>query len=127
MNSNDYCEVIRRIRILRNHQDVWSQKLSSASKFLISVWLLWWFDSVARIIWPTTFCISFAARFELDNGQKAQAAGVLKNAGSENAAVEARGSYEYVDPEGHSHSITYVADENGYQPQGADIPVAPQV
>ncbi|KAH8302700.1 hypothetical protein KR044_009773, partial [Drosophila immigrans] len=38
-----------------------------------------------------------------------------------------RGSYSFTSPEGTPVEITYVADENGYQPQGDAIPVAPEV
>ena len=33
----------------------------------------------------------------------------------------------WTDPEGGKHQLSYVADENGFQPQGADVPVAPEV
>ena len=44
----------------------------------------------------------------------------------EEAGATARGSYSYTDPEGKVITVTYVADENGFQPQGAHLPVAPQ-
>lgn len=40
----------------------------------------------------------------------------MKNAGTENEAMSVRGSYTWVDPEGVSHLVTYVADENGFNP-----------
>lgn len=35
------------------------------------------------------------------------------------------GSYEYLTPEGEHIKVTYVADENGYQPQGDVLPTPP--
>ncbi|EDW72922.1 larval cuticle protein 65Ag1-like [Drosophila tropicalis] len=63
--------------------------------------------------------------YETSNGISGQATGELKTLGPEESAVVSKGSYSYTDPEGHQHTITYVADENGFQPQGEDIPVAP--
>lgn len=37
------------------------------------------------------------------------------------------GSYSWISPEGEKIEITYVADEHGYQPSGAAIPVAPEI
>lgn len=36
------------------------------------------------------------------------------------------GSYSYSDPEGNIITLRYVADENGFQPEGEHLPVAPQ-
>lgn len=36
------------------------------------------------------------------------------------------GSYRYSDPEGNIITLRYVADENGFQPEGEHLPVAPQ-
>lgn len=38
-----------------------------------------------------------------------------------------RGSYKYKDPEGNDIVINYIADENGFVPQGAHLPVAPPI
>lgn len=51
----------------------------------------------------------------------------MKNAGSENAAVEAQGSVSYKNNEGEEISLTYVANENGFQPQGAHLPTTPPI
>ncbi|XP_013187361.1 flexible cuticle protein 12 [Amyelois transitella] len=63
--------------------------------------------------------------FETSNGISQQEQGQLKNAGSENEAISVRGQYSYTGPDGVVYSVTYVADENGFQPQGAHLPVAP--
>lgn len=36
------------------------------------------------------------------------------------------GSYSYMDPEGNIITLRYIADENGFQPQGDHLPVPPQ-
>ncbi|CAH0702666.1 unnamed protein product [Spodoptera exigua] len=62
---------------------------------------------------------------QTSNGISQQEQGQLKNAGSENEAIEVRGQYSYTGPDGVVYTITYIANELGFQPQGAHIPQAP--
>ncbi|XP_044740675.1 endocuticle structural glycoprotein SgAbd-5-like [Chrysoperla carnea] len=55
--------------------------------------------------------------YELSDGQSREETGELKNAGTENEAVVVRGSYKYTAPDGKVITVTYIADENGFQPQ----------
>ncbi|XP_073839314.1 larval cuticle protein 65Ab1-like [Musca autumnalis] len=51
--------------------------------------------------------------------------GVLKDAGTDHEAISVHGSYTWVDEKtGEKFLVTFVADENGFQPQGAHLPVA---
>jgi hypothetical protein len=82
---------------------------------LIGVWKLeCWHDSVYS--------------FETGNGIIAEESGFLKNAGNpETEAQVVQGSSSYTSPEGQQISLTYVADENGFQPQGAHLPTSPPI
>ncbi|XP_053675971.1 cuticle protein CP14.6-like [Anopheles nili] len=58
---------------------------------------------------------SYNYRYETSNGIQAQESGV--------GGQSAQGSYSYTGDDGAQYSVTYVADENGFQPQGAHLPV----
>ncbi|XP_061710339.1 larval cuticle protein 1-like [Cydia pomonella] len=66
---------------------------------------------------------------ETEDGVKKEEVGEIKVVNDEenkpHSVVVVRGSYSYTDKEGAPHSVTYVADENGFQPQSDDIPQAP--
>ncbi|KAF9802677.1 hypothetical protein SFRURICE_011688 [Spodoptera frugiperda] len=62
---------------------------------------------------------------ETSDGKVAQEQGQLKNVGTENEAIEVRGQFSYPGPDGVVYTVTYIANENGFQPQGAHLPVAP--
>lgn len=71
---------------------------------------------------------SYAFSFEAENGIAAQesgAPGPLNEEGQ--AAVVAQGQYRYTAPDGTPVDISYVANENGFQPQGSHIPVPPPI
>lgn len=63
-------------------------------------------------------------RVETSDGFAKQESGKLINAGTENEAIAVTGSFSYTGPDGVVYTVTYVADENGFQPQGAHIPQA---
>ncbi|XP_017761971.1 PREDICTED: flexible cuticle protein 12-like [Eufriesea mexicana] len=61
--------------------------------------------------------------YELSNGQSHQESAELVNQGTENEALAVRGSFTWVDPQTNvRYTVNYVADENGFQPQGEHIP-----
>ncbi|XP_032587070.1 larval cuticle protein 65Ag1 isoform X2 [Drosophila mojavensis] len=67
---------------------------------------------------------NFNYAFETSDGTAAQAQGQLNNVGTENEAISVKGSYSFVGDDGVQYTVQYIADENGFQPQGAHLPVA---
>ncbi|CAK1553606.1 unnamed protein product [Leptosia nina] len=67
--------------------------------------------------------------FETNNGIAAQAQGIPRAFGGNPPVVPdvAQGSFSWTSPEGEVIAITYVADENGYQPSGNAIPQPPEI
>lgn len=66
--------------------------------------------------------------YETANGISAQEQGQVKNAGNEEAeALEAQGSFKYTADDGTPVELSYVANENGFQPQGSHIPTPPPI
>ncbi|KAL6436044.1 hypothetical protein ACFW04_005685 [Cataglyphis niger] len=63
--------------------------------------------------------------YNTDTGIQAQEHGHLNNVGTNQEAMEARGSYSYTDNEGNTFQVSYIANENGFQPEGAHLPVVP--
>ncbi|KAL5286661.1 hypothetical protein ACFFRR_007961 [Megaselia abdita] len=63
---------------------------------------------------------------ETSDGTKAESQGHLENAGSDHESYVHKGSYSYVADDGVTYSVSYIADENGFQPSGAHLPVAPE-
>lgn len=71
---------------------------------------------------------SYQYSYETGNGIVAEEQGYLKNAGNpETEAQVAQGSYSYTGPDGVPYQITYIADENGFRPQGAHLPTPPPI
>ncbi|XP_026328640.1 endocuticle structural glycoprotein ABD-4-like isoform X1 [Hyposmocoma kahamanoa] len=68
---------------------------------------------------------SYQYSFETGNGISADQKGDLKKVGDVEA-IEVSGQFQYPGENGNIQ-LTYVADENGYQPQGAHLPTAPPV
>ncbi|KAF5298350.1 hypothetical protein FQR65_LT01128 [Abscondita terminalis] len=54
--------------------------------------------------------------FDTSNGISRDESGKLKNAGTDNEAMEVQGQSSYTDVTGKKVSMTYVADENGFRP-----------
>lgn len=63
--------------------------------------------------------------FETGNGINAEQKGDLKKVGDVEA-LEVQGQFQYPSENGNIQ-LTYIADENGYQPQGAHLPTPPPV
>ncbi|XP_018571571.1 endocuticle structural glycoprotein SgAbd-2-like [Anoplophora glabripennis] len=71
---------------------------------------------------------SYQYSYETGNGISAEEQGFLKNAGQpEVEAQVAQGRFSYTSPEGQAIELSYIADENGFQPQGAHLPTPPPI
>ncbi|XP_065361345.1 larval cuticle protein 65Ag1-like [Calliphora vicina] len=67
---------------------------------------------------------NFSYSLQTSDGKTAEEQGHLENAGTEDEAISVRGSYSYIGDDGQTYQVNYIADRNGFQPQGAHIPVA---
>uniref|UniRef100_A0A182P5L0 Uncharacterized protein n=1 Tax=Anopheles epiroticus TaxID=199890 RepID=A0A182P5L0_9DIPT len=60
--------------------------------------------------------------FETSDGHQRQEQAELKKLGDEVEALVVRGSYSFTGDDGQVYTVNYVADENGFQPEGAHLP-----
>ncbi|XP_049865989.1 endocuticle structural glycoprotein ABD-4-like [Pectinophora gossypiella] len=67
--------------------------------------------------------------YETGNEINAEESGYVKNFGKgEGEEVQvAEGKFSFKTPEGTLISLTYIADENGFQPQGDHLPTPPPI
>jgi len=72
---------------------------------------------------------TYAFQYETSDGTKQDQAGVLKDIQNEGAepgkGISMTGSYTFVGDDGQTYTVTYIADENGFQPSGAHLPTPP--
>ncbi|XP_055912209.1 larval cuticle protein 65Ag1-like [Eupeodes corollae] len=62
---------------------------------------------------------------ETSDGKAHSEQGQLKNIGTEAEALSVKGSFSYIGDDGITYTVNYIADENGFQPSAAHLPVAP--
>ncbi|RZC42799.1 flexible cuticle protein 12, partial [Asbolus verrucosus] len=55
--------------------------------------------------------------YETSNGVSHDESAELRNEGREDESIAVRGQYSFVGPDGVTYTVTYIADENGFQPQ----------
>ncbi|XP_022218687.1 larval cuticle protein 65Ag1 [Drosophila obscura] len=60
--------------------------------------------------------------YETSDGSKQEQQATLKKIAPEEDALQVTGSYSYLGDDGQTYTVTYTANENGFQPQGAHIP-----
>ncbi|KAK9730589.1 Insect cuticle protein [Popillia japonica] len=66
---------------------------------------------------------SYEYSYETSDGIAVEESGRPSTTSQEQPIIVS-GSFKYVSPEGSPISVQYVADENGFQPQGSHLPVA---
>ncbi|XP_044751026.1 endocuticle structural glycoprotein SgAbd-4-like [Coccinella septempunctata] len=69
---------------------------------------------------------SYQWNYETENGIQAEERGALK-AGSPDPILEATGGFSYTADDGTPIQLQYIANENGFQPQGAHLPTPPPI
>ncbi|XP_011188635.1 endocuticle structural glycoprotein SgAbd-3 [Zeugodacus cucurbitae] len=69
----------------------------------------------------------FHYHYELGDGSKASQDGFLKKVDTEHEGESIEGKFAFVADDGKEYLVTYIADENGYQPQGEHLPTPPPV
>ncbi|XP_076276223.1 endocuticle structural protein SgAbd-6-like [Lasioglossum baleicum] len=63
--------------------------------------------------------------FELSDGSSKQEVAELVNGGTDGHFLKVRGSFSFVDPVSNvPYTVNYVADENGFHPEGEHLPHA---
>lgn len=62
--------------------------------------------------------------YETSDGVSRSESAQLKDVGLENPALQVRGTISWVAADGQQYTLNYVADENGFQPEGAHLPKA---
>ncbi|KAK6621127.1 hypothetical protein RUM43_011433 [Polyplax serrata] len=71
---------------------------------------------------------SYKWSYETGNEIQAEESGYVKNAGNPETETQvAQGSYSYTAPDGQRITVTYIADENGFVPQGDHLPTPPPI
>ncbi|XP_026467229.1 endocuticle structural glycoprotein SgAbd-2-like [Ctenocephalides felis] len=64
----------------------------------------------------------YSYSYSISNGIAAQEQGRLQN-----DAIAAQGSFQFTAPDGTQVQLTYVADEEGFHPQGPHLPTPPPI
>lgn len=68
------------------------------------------------------FNLFLSYSYETSDGTARQEQAELKNAGTDHAALAVRGTITWVANDGQQYTLNYVADENGFRPEGSHLP-----
>lgn len=91
-----------------------------SSAYLLCVDKIKWNQSRANKILICFSSLSIRS-VETSDGQARSEQAEVRNPGQENEHLAVRGSYSWT-VEGVTYTLNYVADENGFQPEGAHLP-----
>lgn len=70
----------------------------------------------------------YLSSYESGNGIHAEETGYIKNKGDEkHESLVQQGTVTYHDEHGHPITLHYIADENGFRPQGEHLPTPPPI
>ncbi|EFA04467.1 endocuticle structural glycoprotein SgAbd-8 [Tribolium castaneum] len=69
---------------------------------------------------------SYQYSYQTENGISAEETAQVRAVGND-LEKTAQGAFSWTSPEGEQVSVSYIADGNGYQPQGSHLPVAPPI
>ncbi|XP_047991039.1 larval cuticle protein LCP-17-like [Leguminivora glycinivorella] len=69
----------------------------------------------------------YDSSYQTSNGISASESGQLKSVGPQEEAIVVNGQVQYTADDGTPIQLTYIADENGFQPQGPHLPTPPPV
>lgn len=61
-------------------------------------------------------------RYQLKDNTAHEERGELRTFAEDHQTIVVRGSYTYVDKDGKTYTVKYVADELGYRPEGEHLP-----
>lgn len=70
---------------------------------------------------------SYSYSYETGNSIIADEKGELKNAGGEEPVIAVQGQFQYPSDDGRTIQLSYIADENGFQPSGDHLPTTPPI
>lgn len=65
--------------------------------------------------------------YETSDGVSRSETAVLKNVGTDEEAISVRGTVTWTAADGVEYTLNYIADENGFQPEGKHLPVVKEV
>lgn len=115
-STNRWCHSSQEWLLQRRHRWIQFRVSDETTVHKLVICYQWICQSYRDLFHPNSF--------EQSDGQKRDEQGEVRNVGSENEAIAVRGSFSFVGDDGQTYTVTYVADENGFQPSAAHLPVA---
>lgn len=112
------CVLMEAVLIIAKTERLSANPKLNSNKFVAFTGKFQYPTSVTVTVQPSNKLYSYS--YNID-GIQAQEDGYLNHINTEQEALEARGSYNYTDAEGNTFQVSYVANENGFQPEGAHL------